>query len=211
MTETNLRKANATIGHIEDSLPEDSSGQITVKEVSSITADPVVDQYPFSGQQIIQGTISYVEPSTYTDGRTVSINFELRTDSSLFLTDVATDSISIESAISEFMQATGESISIYRNLHAAEDALWEFLMTADRVLEITVLDHGEEVGYTEIEGIDVDDVIGEFAIENASVGFVEDGNEIFVEYRGGSLQIETDWPDGREFIIQTFEKEVLSG
>lgn len=210
MAETNLRKASASTDRLEDSLRGGSQGQVSIDSVSSRTVEPMVKQYPFATQEIIQGRLIYEEESEYTAGRTIPIDFEFRTGSSLFLTEVQTDISSIDSVATQLAEAASSDLKVYRNLHAPEDALWDFLLTADRILEITVLDEGQEVPYNEVDGVDQEEVVREYAIENASVGFVEDGHEIFVEYRGGSLQVETDWEQGREYIIQIFEREVLS-
>jgi hypothetical protein len=210
MAETNLRKASASSGRLEDSLRGGSRGQVSIESVDSRTIDPMIDPYPFPNQKIVYGRLSYEEESEYTSGRTIPIDFEFRTGSNLFLTEVQTDVASIDSITTQFVEATSDALKIYRNLHAPEDALWDFLMTADRVLEISVLDDGEETRYDEIEGVDRADVVGQYSIEKAAVGFVEQGHEIFVKYRDGSLQVETEWEHGREYIIQIFEREVLS-
>lgn len=210
MVETNLRKASASTDRLEDSLRREAQGPISIESVNSKTVEPMVDRYPFYSQNIIWGEISYEEESKYTPGRSIRVDFEFREDSNLLLLEMSTDISSIEWVTTEFVDATSNALKIYRNLHVPEDALWDFLMTADRILEITVLDQGEEVRYDEVEGITREDVVGQYAIENASVGFVEEDHEIFVKYRGGSLQIETDWEKGPEYIIQIFEREVLS-
>lgn len=210
MTETKLRKATTSTGQLEESLRGRSQGQVSVQSVSSRTVETVIDHYPFLDQKIVYGRLSYQEESEYTSGRTVPIDFEFRTDSNLFLTEIQIDISSIDSVTAQLAEASSSELNIYRNLHAPEDALWDFLMTADRVLEITVLEEGEEVRYDDIEGVNQEDVVGTYAIENASVGFVEGEHEIYVKYRGGGLQIETDWEHGREYILQIFEREVLS-
>ncbi|NGM68787.1 hypothetical protein G6M89_07155 [Natronolimnobius sp. AArcel1] len=210
MAETNLRKASASTDRLEDSLRGVSKGQVSIKSVDSKTVEPIVEQYPFRTQDIILGRLSYKEESNYTSGRTIPVDFQFRTGSNLFLTEVQTDIPSLDLVTTQFTEATSRALKIYRNLHAPEDALWDFLMIADRILEITVLDQGEEVRYEDVDGVDREDVVGGYAIESASVGFVEKGNEIFVEYRGGSIQVESEWELGREYIVQTFEREVLS-
>jgi hypothetical protein len=78
------------------------------------------------------------------------------------------------------------------------------------VIEITVLVDGDEVPYTEVKDVPTEDVVGEYAIGKAEVGFEHQGEQILVSYRDGSLQIESDWDQGREYIIQLFEREVLA-
>lgn len=210
MSKTNLRKMTASTKHLEDSLCGGVQNRISVESIDSYTVEPIVDQYPFNGQKIIKGTLSYEEESTHTSGRTITIDFEFREESDLFLTKFYTDVSSPDSITTRLAEAAPSQIKVYRNLHVPEDALWDFLMGADRILEITVLDQGEEVQYDEVDGVAKEDVIGEYSIEEASVGFTEEDHNIFVRYRDGSLQIETDWERGREYIIQTFEREVIA-
>lgn len=210
MAQTNLRKAHASTDQIEDSIRGGSQDQVTIQSVTSTTVEAIINQYPFPNQEIIRGRLSYEEESEYTSGRTIPVDFEFRTDSGLFLIDIKTDIASIDSVTTQLAEATSHALKIYRNLHAPEDALWDFIMAADRILEIKVLNDGEEVRYSEIEGVNQEDVVGKYAIENASVGFVNQGYEVFVKYRGGSIQVETEWEKGREYIIQMFEREVFS-
>lgn len=210
MTETTLRKVSAPSDKIEDSLRGGSQDQISIESVEELTVDPMIDAYPFSNQKIIRGNLVYEEASTYTEGRGIPVDFEFRAGSKLLLIKLYADVSTINPIITQLAEATSGEISVYRNLHAPEDALWRFLMTAERVVNITVLDQGEEVRYDDIDDVSREDVIGEYAIEEALVGFVKGANEILVRYRDGSLQIETNWKRGHEYIIQVFEREVLS-
>lgn len=209
MPETKLRKASASEETLEALRQGASEGQLAIKSANSNPVEPIIDRYPFENQEIITGELSYEEESEITIGRTIHIDYELRTGSNLFLIEFNTDIDSINPIIDQLVGVTSDAVTIYRNLHAPEDALWDFLMAADRVLQLKVLDGGKEIPYDEVEGVDTADVIGEYAIENAAVGFVKNNKEIYVEYRDGSLQVETDWDEGREYIIQTFEREVL--
>ncbi|WP_158055876.1 hypothetical protein [Halorussus halophilus] len=153
----------------------------------------------------------YDEPSQYTPGRDIELNFEYRDGSELFILELQTDVESVDQIAQHIADAIPQGFTIYRNLHAPEDALWTFLGQADSIIEIHVLEGGQEVPYREIEGVSREAVIGNYTIENAEVGFVVDEHQIVVRYQQGGLQIESDWPDGREYIIQLFEREVLTG
>lgn len=214
MAITNLRRAD-----LEDLPSEEGFSNLSASNLELIDSDrravePMFNEYPFEQEKIVADLI-YSEPSTYTSGREISLDLQYRTGSRLLVLEVQTD-LSLNSVFSELTQNAGTSDQIYHSLHAPEDQLWSFIKEADRTLEIRVLDEGREVPYREVEESLVDEVVGEYAIEYAQVGFVieeEDSNvshDIVVTYDSGRLQIETDWEDGPEYILQVFEAEVLA-
>jgi len=209
MSVTNLRRAGALDAQLEERLEGIGHGDFRIESANRREWDVLIEDHPYPDQTVVDGTAIYNEPSTYTGGREIQVDFEIRAGSRLFLMEIETDVQSLDSITNGFSQAAGEDLRLFQNLHAPEDALWSFLNQADRVMEITVLDDGTEVPYQEVEGVDPQDVIGEYAIERARVGCRHDGESILVDYNGGSLQIETDWENGREYIIQLFEREVL--
>jgi hypothetical protein len=210
MAVSNLRRADTVESTLAERLESLSTTRFTVQSISSRSVDPLCENYPFT-QTVHRGTLIYDEQSTYTPGREIEIDFEYRDGSGLFILELNTDVSSVDKLAQAVSDAIPEQFTVYRNLHAPEDALWDFLSQSDSIIDIQVLVEGREVSYDEIEGIDREDVIGEYAIESAEVGFVIDGHEIVVRYHGGDLQIETDWVDGPEYIIQVFERDVLAG
>jgi len=138
------------------------------------------------------------------------LEFEYRDGSNLFILELNTDVSSIDRIINTIVDVFPRQFTIYRNLHASEDLLWEFFEQADSIIEIQVLDDGQEVPYQELNEIQPTDVIGNYAIERAEVGFVVEDHQIVVRYQQRDLQIKTDWEDGREYILQLFEREVLA-
>ncbi|RZV05207.1 hypothetical protein BDK88_4230 [Natrinema hispanicum] len=209
MAVSNLRRANTGDNSLERYLTGLSTARLSLKSVASEEIEPLCDDYPFS-QRVYQGTIIYNEPSQYTPGREIEIDFEYRDGSQLFILDLETDVSSVDRLAQNVADAIPEGFTVYRNLHVPEDGLWSFLEQADSVIDIHVLDQGHEVPYDEVEGVSREDVVGEYAIEKAEVGFVVDGHQIVVRYYQGSIQIETDWPNGREYILQLFEREAFS-
>ncbi|GAA0217395.1 hypothetical protein [Halobaculum roseum] len=209
MSVTNLRRAGEIDPQVIGSLGGVGHTNLTIESVQQIDWEPLVENHPYPEQVVFTGEATYDEPSNYTNGREIHLDFELRTGSRLFLLEFQTDIDSVESVTTLFSQAADESVTIYRNLHAPEDALWSFLEQADRVINITVLDEGEEVSYREVEDVAAADVIGSYAIESAEVGFNYNDASVYVRYRDGSLQVESDADDGEEYVIQLFEREVL--
>ncbi|KYH24010.1 hypothetical protein HAPAU_40890 [Halalkalicoccus paucihalophilus] len=209
MAVANLRRADTAGPTWEGLLPETSTENLSIEFVESEPAEPLCENYPFD-QQIHKGTAIYKEPSQYTSGRNISLDFEFRDGSNLLIIELKTDVTSIDSIYSSLADIVPTEITIYRNLHAAEDSLWDFFSQADRILKIHVLDNGFEVPYQEIEGVDKEDVIGNYAIETATVGFQYQDESILVKYDQGKLQIEASSEEGREYIIQVFEREVLA-
>lgn len=209
MAVSNLRRANTGETPLEGRLAELSTARLSLESVFSEEIKPLCDNYPFS-QQVHRGTIVYNEPSQYTPGRDIEVDFEYRDGSQLLILDLETDVNSVDRLAQSFADAIPAGFAVYRNLHVPEDSLWSFLKQADSIIEIRVLDQGQEIPYQEVDGVSREEVIGEYAIEKAEVGFVVDGHQIVVRYQQGSLQIDTDWPDGREYILQLFEREVFA-
>jgi len=209
MAVTDLRRADLEDLPSEEGLSNLSNSNLELEHWSRQPVEPLDEDYPFD-QDSFTAQFTYYEPSEYTSGREIKLNLEYRLQSQLLLVELHTD-LSLDPVFNELSHASGASDRIYHNLHAPEDQLWSFIMEADRTLDIHVLDDGNEVPYREVEDTPVQDVIGEYAIEYAQVGFVREGHEIAVTYESGRLQIETDWNDGREYILQVFEREVLTG
>lgn len=210
MATSNLRRANQSEQSEESAQRKDSPELVDIVEIESERVVPVCEDYPFEQDRHV-GTATYIEPSEFTPGREIEIEFEYRDESELLRLELKTDVDSVNKIFEEIAPILGSGLEVYHNIHAPEDALWDFLMEANRILEITVFDEGYEVPYDDIEGVPREDVIGEYAIESATVGFNHDGHQIVVQFTGGKLQIETDWDAGREYILQLFEREVLAG
>ncbi|MFY4811610.1 hypothetical protein ACOJIV_02735 [Haloarcula sp. AONF1] len=201
---------DTTESALAERLKNASTSRFAVQSVSSHPVEVLCDDYPFT-QTVYQGVLLYDEPSEYTPGREIKIDFEYRDGSGLFILELNTDVGSVDELAQAVSDAIPEQFTVYRNLHVPEDALWEFLSQADSVIDIRVLAEGSEVSYDEIEDVDPSKVIGNYAIESAEVGFVIEGHNIVVKYHQGDLQIETSWVDGQEYIIQLFERDVLAG
>lgn len=209
MAVSNLRRANTLDSSIAKKPSASLESSISIQSLTSDSIEPLCDNYPFTNQQSICGHFIYDEPSEYTSGRDIEVNFEYRDGSELLILELNTDVNSMDNIAESLNEILPQELVIYRNLHAPEDALWSFLEQADRILEINILDEGKELPYEDVEGVPREDVIGNYAIENAEVGFSHGDHLIMVRYQGGDLQIETDWEDGREYIIQIFEREVF--
>ncbi|WP_147302766.1 hypothetical protein [Haloferax sp. Atlit-19N] len=194
----------------EEPPVQGDSGPFEISDIKSSPVEPLVERYPFE-QHKYEGTLTYHEESSYTPGRSINVDFEYRDGSNLFIVEYKTDLSSTERLVREIETAVPQIQRIYRNLHAAEDSLWRFLESADRILEINVLVNGKETPYDEIEDVPREDVIGNYAIESAIVGLNHQGHSITVHYEHGTLQIESDWDRGTEFVIQLFEREILHG
>ncbi len=209
MSVTNLRRAGSLDSRTLDSIAEGSHEQLTIRSVDQIDWTPIVENHPYPDQTIVRTIATYHEPSSYTSGRDIEIEFEIRAGSELVLFEYQTDLSTTEPVTNSFRQAAGNNLQIYHSLHAPEDALWEFLSNSNRVINISVLDEGQEVTYTEVEETEPEDVVGEYAIASAEVVFEYEGNQMLVSYNDGSLQVESDWSLGREYVIQLFERDVM--
>jgi len=209
MSASNLRKAT----HIDLSklpeVPESADSLFNSIEFSTHSVDPLITEYPYDQQKWV-GSFVYSEPSKHTPGRSIYVDFEYRDESQILILNPESSVSDIQSLYDQFSRLLGDESRVYRNLHAPEDALWEFLESADAILEIDVTMNGKVSPYDDVSGKTVEEVVGSASIHSAAVRFEYEGEPILVRYLSGSLQIESEHGDAREYIIQRFERDVLN-
>lgn len=192
-------------------LEQFSNGGILVKSFNRKSTSNLCDNYPFEGQDVYRGELSYEEESMWGTGREIPIQFEYRTESEMFILSIDVDVPSVDDIIRRLNSAAPEGVRIYRNLTVNREALWRFFQGADRVIEISVLnDRGEEVPFDEVEDADRSDVIGSYPVEDATVVFSRGSEQILVQYESGSLNVNSDWEYATEYVVQLFERDVIA-
>lgn len=209
MAVSNLHRATNGNGHWEELTSKFSAENLSIESISSRRVEPLCENYPFE-QTVYTGDLRYQEKSEITPGREIDIDFEYRPGSNLLIIELDQDVQSVQRIAKKIADGIPGTLNVYRNLHAPEDSLWEFLIQADRIIEINVLEDGEEKPYDQTEATDPMEVIGSYPIENARVAYSFGGENIVVEYCQGTLQINSDQTQAREYIIQLFEREVLA-
>lgn len=209
MSASNLRKATDIDLSQLPEPPESADSLFSSIEYAVHSVDPLVNEYPYEQKKWV-GSFEYSEPSKYTPGRSIHVDFEYRDESQILILNPESSLQDIQSLYDQFSMLLGAESRVYRNLHAPEDALWEFLESADAILEIKVTTKEGISPYDDVSGKTVEEVVGRESIHSATVRFAYEREPILVRYLSGSLQIESEHGDGREYIIQRFERDVLS-
>lgn len=211
MAQSNLRRTKLpNEGNSKHLLSELSSEHLSVHGFEEYSVAALCDEYPFDGQTVYAGELHYKEDGMWDTGRALTLGFELRNQSRLFILesdmDFATDSL-----INDINETVSSDIRIYRNLTVNRERLWNFLRSADKVLDISILSgQGEERPFDELEGASKADIVGKYPIEGATVAYQYQDQQIVVRYRNGSVTVQCDWNEATEYIIQIFERDVLN-
>jgi hypothetical protein len=212
MTLQSLRSTQSQDGGWQDRLSSLAHDRVSLLDIEEHSVDSFVENYPYPGQTILTGDLRYQEEfGDIQQGhrRTVSGEFEFRTESQMFILKMDTDMPSPNTIIRDLNSALSEQIQIYRNLFATPRNLWDFINQAEEILEITVLIDGHELPYDEIEDTPVEDVIGNHPIETARVIFTFNGESVHLKYANGSISIRNSDAEADEYVIQLFERYVL--
>lgn len=178
---------------------------IQEREVSSLCVD-----YPFAGQLVYTGELHFEERGMFGGGRDLTLGVEFRADSEMLLLESEVDLPSIDTILDHLNQASPSEIHVYHNLTVNREALWDFLIGADQILELTVLsEYGEEQQLNEFEEERKQEIIGKSPIEAATVAFSSGQHRILVQYNAGRLTVNSDWDDATEYAVQRFERDVI--
>lgn len=193
-------------------LAKISNGGISVKSFRENEVRELCERYPFTNQTIYCGEMVYEEESgpSWSSGRTIEMHFEYRSASEMFIIQLDVDVPSIENIITRINSSTPEGVKISRNLTVNREALWDFLEGADKIIDISIInEYGKEVPFDELESESREDVIGSYPVEHATVIFSHAGEQIPVQYDNGSLHVDSDWDEAREYVVQLFERDVI--
>lgn len=211
-----VRKASSDISQWEALLPSLSNGQLTIHSIDVTDVDPQVEEYPFSGQQILEAQFEYktVNPFDESVERVYSGELTYRSESRIILVSTESDTPSSGEIVQKLEQILPDNVKIYPGLFPTRQAIWDFICEADEILEVEVFYNDELHPYDEIEELEPTDVIGEYIVERADVIFKRNNENILVTYTDDSLNIHSQEEKGRiednsEYITQIFEREVV--
>lgn len=210
MSSSNIRRTElSTKTESSEALKQLSNGGISVSEISHTYVDPLCDDYPYPEQPVYSGEITYTEDAMWGTGREYPIKFQYRTEAEILILNSDVD-VPLESIITRLNQSAPEEVKIYRNLTPSREKLWNFFESADRIIDLFVLDEsGRKVSKEEIEA-EGDRPTDLYPIEDATVVFKTEEGGIVVQYEQGSLHIKSDWGKASEYIVQLFERDVIS-
>ena len=194
-------------------LSDLSTNGFSLSDVDERTVGGLCGEYPFDGQSAYSGVIEYSEDAMWGSGRNVELEFEFRDQSNLFILDTEVDLPSVESVIQKLNALSSDDVKIYRSLTVHRERLWEFLQNADKIIDLTLIgDQGTEVSFEEL-GSGLNDPkleLEQYPIESATVVFSYKGEQILTRYTDGTLSVHSDVSEGREYLVQLFERDVIA-
>lgn len=206
MAVSNLRKIRHANGPREILLDVDND-QIEIISVSKKTAKALCDDYPHDGQDIFEGTLVFREESKFGRGRELRFEYEFRSGSEIFIINSDVD-VSIDDILFNLNSQTPSNFEIYRSITPNREKLWEFVKSADQLVDLTVINSdGEEIESDNIK--EKGRPIEEYPIEDATLSFNYKGKSILTKYTSGSVNVRAESSEEREYIIQLFERDVL--
>lgn len=210
MAVSSLRRTRPIEDETEDLFADFSENDIRLTSIEIRTATALCDNYQYDGQRILQGNFEYDEPSQYGADRTVSIDFEYRSGSNIFILKTEVD-FQISRFIQELNSISPNNFQIYRSLTPTRQHLWDFFRNSDGLVEMTVLTKkGQEV---DMESLDepMEEIAEKYPIESATAIFEFGDQSIVTRYTEGTINIDTDDPKANEYITQLFERDVIGG
>jgi len=190
-----------------------STNGFSLSDVDERTVGGLCGEYPFDGQSAYSGVIEYSEDAMWGSGRNVELEFEFRDQSNLFILDTEVDPPSVESVIQKLNALSSDDVKIYRSLTVHRERLWEFLQNADKIIELTLIgDQGTEISFEELgSGLNDPELeLEQYPIESATVVFSYKGEQILTRYTDGTLSVHSDVSEGREYLVQLFERDVIA-
>ncbi|MWG34618.1 hypothetical protein [Halomarina oriensis] len=197
-------------------LSDTSSSDFSIETAGTRRVTPRCSDYPFGSQIVYRGSIEYEEVAEFGGGREIQLDFEFREESQLFILESDVDLPSIDSVIKRINSIIPSEVRIYRKLTVHRDRLWNFLRSADSILEVTLLgDQAEEISLAQIHSesdlreSEFGYLVEKHPIESATVVFQHEGEQTTARYTDGTLSIHSESPQAREHIIQIFERDVL--
>ncbi len=196
--------------HSQELLESLSTDQLNITNINERTASSLCGDYSFDGQTVYSGDLHFQEKGVFGGGRDLTLGIEFRAGSEMLLLESEVDLPSLDTILDHLNRATPNEICIYHNLTVNREALWDFLINADQIIELSVLSsEGKEQQLNEFEGEKKQEIIGKSPIEAATVAFNANSHRILVHYNAGRLTVNSDWEDATEYAVQRFERDVI--
>ncbi|MFD1645562.1 hypothetical protein [Haloarchaeobius litoreus] len=181
---------------------------------SSDTVEPLIDDYPYSGQKIFRGSFTHLQehPFSENDVRETDFEFLYREESRIFILDTNGPSEAISDAFSAINSRLPNGLRIQPGLSGSRSAIWGFIQTADEIGEIKVWKDNDIVPVDQIES-SKEELMGETIVWDAELFFdnPEDSGQNLVIYNEESLSSATGSIEELEYVIQLFEKTIMRG
>lgn len=197
-----------------DLSPESETDQLRLSAPERSTVEVLVNDYPFPEQTIFKGSFQYERGRVGTDSATGT--YQIRSGSGLLILRKESGRIHPDDVVNAIGDEVNGDIKIHDSIISNREGLWRFIDSADTRMELEVLTPiGETRRLEELqdeEGLSYIDVYGDYPIQHARIFFTPDESEsIEVVYANDTLSIGSSSDEAHEYILQLFEREVISG
>lgn len=212
------------------SLRQASNGGVLPERLSTLSTDSVwlelsdpegepvekkiEGDYPFD-QRKYSGTVFYQENfDVSVDLSPESYPFRYRSGSGLFIIEGDIPAVKIREIFAELnsrlVELSDDQLISVGSTRLGE---WSFVFASRDWPQIVPTDvYGEEVSIEELEDLSKREIAHNYSLDRARVVFYYDGERINVSYEDGILNFLDDTSsEGREYVIQQFEKYVVAG
>lgn len=211
-----IRRANrGNIG--QQDISEISSESVRVEiDPEHEVVEPIVEDYPYPYQTKHKGTVYYQEsspiPSLSPDEEPVS--FRYREESGLFILQGEIDETKSRAILQRInTRLEDETDDVLMSVSHGRVNLWSFIFSARTQTQLVVRDGGgNELSDDEIAHLSQRELAQDYSLDQARAVFYHQGERINVSYDSGILNfIDSVSSDGKEYVLQLFEKYVVAG
>jgi len=197
-------------------LLESESISIEFDDPEGICINSKLEQtYPFNEQLEFSGTIEYQKQTSISvlQPDPEEYEFTYRTGSRLFILEGEMPDTKARSIIKELDdRLESSSNDKLRFVDSNREGLWSFILTATDRTQIVAKDGLDEVGLDELEDKSLEEIARRYLVDRARLVFYYQDERINVSYEDGRLNFrDSVSSDGKEYVIQLFEKYVVNG
>ncbi|WP_152420573.1 hypothetical protein [Halorubrum tebenquichense] len=198
-----------------DSLLE-ASGEIVsieVDDLEGITVESVISEYPYD-QKKYEGVVTYEEP---VPGNRFTIDpeiydFEYRDGSGLLIIDSDISGMTSRTVFREINKELSVDVGRFNRPQTHRLGTWSFVFASRSQPKIIARDFEEQkVNWDEIRNLTQREIAYEYTLDRADLVFYYEDTRIEVGYENGRLNFTKSTPEGREYVIQLFEKYAVAG
>ncbi|MFA9501544.1 hypothetical protein ACERIM_02060 [Natrinema sp. H-ect1] len=211
-----IRRANrGNIGRQD--ISEISSESVRVEiDPEGETADPIVEDYPYSYQTEYTGTVYYQEssPIPSLSPNEEAISFRYREESGLFILQGKIDETKSRAILQSLnKRLEDEADDVLMSVSYGRVNLWSFICSARTQTQIVVRDEsGNKLSDEDIAHLSQRELAQDYSLDQARAVFYHQGERINVSYDSGILNfVDSVSSDGKEYVLQLFEKYVVAG
>ncbi|MDZ7689098.1 MAG: hypothetical protein U5J64_10380 [Halobacteriales archaeon] len=197
-----------------DSLDASSTDKITNIEIKKDRVTSIIQEYPieYDQQEIFDVEFDYIRKDPLSDStREIPFSFVYRAGSELLIIDFDShDNISNE-VEEDIKLLLSDILNIYAGTGVSREGLWEFIMSASEKVELELMHEGEIITFDKLsDKIGEENIIRKKMVSSAELRFRSDGEDVRINYTNGSISIDYDSEEGKEYVIQNFEAKALS-